>query len=419
MGYWLQGIQLSTGPAMSKLSQDTSVNVAEFPIYGSDTVEIQIVSIANRNMQISIPIRKDDTTSTEQVEYVVDNLNGLLSRLSPLHVRSDEVPIYGSSKDVFVVLTGMKVDWQAGTQADSLIAIVNLDCMVVGTPDSCFGIFAVKSQMRAGDYVGVIAGRSTIGLPTSSLGFVPNANQQVLESRNGTTMLDLGHTTYGFCDDTTAQEAEDVDVGEVRFNIDTTNMAFLNNGVKIYDEGFSPRKRVLSRYHDFTGNLAIESELYRIVMNAAAGTVAMYNFTGTGTYAGSPFETFRFFGMTGFNVVINKDEMVRVHGNNGDYLEIERGKDPVIKVNELGANVGFGYTQQAGTALATTGSVNYVQLSANCWIASNYQFDTTVGQTIVTRYTSDPPVDQVFSIIYWGSGMPSSGRHREVLKEIS
>ncbi len=404
---------------MTRLRQDTGVNVAEYPIYGSDAIEIQIVSIANRNMQISIPIRKEDVGDDEQVEYVVDNLNGLVARLSPLHIRSDDVAIFGSSKDVFVVLTSMSVDWQAGTAAANLTAVVNLDCIVIGTPDSVFGLFAVKSQMRNGNYVGVIAGRSTIGMPYSAPGFVPNVNQTALSPvRNGTIMLDLGHATTGFCDDTTGQEAEAVDIGEVRFNIDTTNLNFLANAVKVYDEGFTPRKRVLSRYHEFTGDLVIESELYRIVIDTTAEVVKMHNFTGVGTYSVSPFESFSFDGMTKANVVINKDEIVRVHLNTGQYLEIERGKDPVIKLTELGSPDGFDFTISASQTDATTASINYVELAANVYVCSNYEFDVAL-QNIKTRTPLNPPGDQVFSVVYYTGDFSTSGRNREVLKEVS
>jgi hypothetical protein len=314
----------------------------------------------------------------------------------------------------------MAVDWQAGTAAASLTANVNIEAIIVGTPDSVFGIFAVKSQMRNGDYVGVIPGRSTIGLPYSAPGFVPNVNQQILSpSRNGTLMLDLGDTTYGFCDDTIAQEAEAVDIGEVRFNIDTANLNFLTNAVKVYDEGFSPRKRVLSRYHEFQGNLAMESELYRIVCDPVASLVRMYNYTAPGVYAGSPFESFTFLGMNGFNLVLNKDEICRVHLNSGDYIELERGKDPVVRLSELGSSGGFYYTLAASQSLATTSTDNYVNIAPQVYLCSNYEFEVLTNKNVRTKTPLTPPTDQVFSIVYYTGSFATDGRNREVLKEIS
>lgn len=417
MPIYLQGFQLTTNAAITSLKEGIKSNVVTHSFYGSDVIEVEQVSINERSITFSMLLRKEDMVSNEQVEFVVNNIQGLVSRMAPLQLHCDEHPLYGGSNDIFIVADSFDVDWQTGKVATDMVAIINFTGKIIGTPRNLFGVYGVKSQRRNGDYTGQIAGRSTIGLPFFGNTFIAGSNITYLEVRNGTQMLNLGDTTTGFANDVASQAALEVQAGEVKFNIDVASNNFTLNGVRLYDEGYAVRKRVYSKTHEILGDCTIENELYRVTMRVATGAIDFYASTGVnGSYSATKFQSI-IFPVLGFNQVnlsLNSDEIVRVKMNSGDYLEMERGKDPVLVLNKNDS--GFTYSNGPTTTIQTTGSVNYLNIDTNVYVASNHQFRSV--SRLVTPLVNGT-LDQVFQFIYYTGTFSSSGRNRECLKEIS
>jgi len=418
MGYFLQGLQLADGPIMSKFSDETSINIVEHALYGNNAVQVEIVSVSSKEIQISLPLGKAWIGTSQEVEFVANNLKGLVTRLTPLHLLSEDVPIVGNFNEVFIAVSSVNIDWKTGTIATELWATVNISALIIGPPSTLLARYAVKSSQRDGSFEGDIAGRSVVGLPAHDVSFLTRVNQIVLEERNGTVMLDLNETVNnGFANDTTSAVAFDTEIGEVTFRLDTDDLKFLENSVQVYDEGYSPRRRVYSLEHDYQGDLAIETELYRIVVQSATSQWDFYESTGTiGDYEVSPFESIEpFIPYVSWQLVLNQDEIVRVKLDSQDYLEIERGKDPVIEL--MDPDAGFSYTVNAplGVQEDTSAGVNYIHIGNDVYITSNFHFSVETDRDVVSTLSTQ---DQVYSIMK-GADVITDGRNREVLKKIS
>lgn len=431
---------MSDGAAMSKFSVSTDVNIEEHNVYGNNYTEVQIVSMNNRRMNIEIPIRKEDLDEGIAVEDAIGNLQGLIDRMAPLHIRSDEVPMFGNSHDVFVYVNSMNVDWQAGTAADSLIANVKLNCGLLGTPKNLNAKICARSQMRDGDYATTLARRSVIGLPYFSPGFDPAINVQGSFSRGGTTMLDLS-AQGGFADDSVGIGAFHGDAGEVVFSLDVEDMNYLKNSNLVYDLGVSPKLRVYDNYHDFTGSCEIIAGMTKLVIDKDNQKIQVWfladdtetlNAAWTGKHRCNFLVNF-----DSYTIVMNKDEITRIKFDNGDYLEVERGKAPVYHPADPFNGILFQIISPSdyagdGSTNETPGSEkNYVHLYEDSgpthdwssWgMASNYGFDfVTEGSNYrwQSKYTPISGIDdQVFSIIPMKNSTDDEFA-REVLTEIS
>lgn len=419
MAYYISGLQVANGPAMTKLQSKTKANVQETAIYGSDTVEVDIVSLNGRELAIELYLANDESGVSEDTEVLIENMEGLMERLSPLHIRSDEVPIYGTNKDVFVVIKEMDTDWETGTRGDRLIAKAKLNCIIVGTPKSMVAKYGIRSQTRNGDYNGLIEGRSVVGLPYASPGFPSNVNFPALEQRNETYVYGLASQPNGFANDTLSSPALEVKSGDIRFKLDVDGLNFLENAVKVFDEGYSPRRQIFSRHHNFQGDLTIEHDLYKIRVDPLAAKFFMYEATGLGTYEGSPFVGISPATFTTMSLTINREEMVRVKTSAGDYIEVERGKDPVIQLsNTTLGMVHDGPTPVNGATDESQGTPrNYIEVDTGIFVASNYGFTCTDSGII--KHKSVELLEDAVYMVSTDSNFVSSGRYKEILKEIS
>lgn len=337
MALWLQGLQIGDRPVMTQMREALKSNVNTTSFYGSDAIEVEMVSLGGKEYQISILLDNcsfDDPDSKNAIEYLENAIQGLIHRNAPVFAVSDDHPLHGGSKEIFLAIKDYNVNWTTGTRPTDMSAVVNITAEFLGTPSHLMGRYCVSVLHRGSDYEGIIPSRSTVGLPETGGSFVSTIFIPTLEARYNTKMSDIGNPDTGFANDTLTALDGDVEVGDILFPLDNTNQVFLNNAVKVYDEGLSPRLRVTNKEHLFVGNLVIETELYRIVIvndpTNADDRVELFAGTGTGNYEVTAFETIRMGLFNKMNTIVNQDEFVRVRFDTGNYLEIERGKDPVI-----------------------------------------------------------------------------------------
>lgn len=422
MAFYIHGLKLGDGPIATRLSSGTDINTREDSIFGATATEVEIVSIGRKSIDLEILLDGDCFDSIDHpVEYISEHMTGLVERLCPLHLRSDEIPIYGGSKDVFVMITSHSVDWKTGTRADQMRARISLSGSILGTLGNLQAKYGVISQTRNGDYTGLTK-KSIVSIPGAPVGgFIQTHNIAAWERRNGTLMIDLGDPATGFANDKVDSLAFDSDVGELIFSLDLTNRNYLNNEINVYDDSFSPRMRVYSTTHEFMDDITIESELYKIVVDQSASTLTLYPAVGVGVYDAVPFTTVTMPTFNFISMVMNKEHFVRFKTDVGDYFELERGKDLLVQLQNNDAG---GFSISNAFTGSTTGSVNYVTVSGNFNIGSNYQFTVTGGA--IAPVTANL-ADQVYQFAFHDTALvtePAGGnglasRMKECLKEIS
>lgn len=423
MSFHIKGLLLSDGPSMSSLEHSLNANVSASPLFGSDALEVDITNVTDDNISMSVLVDKTNVSTAEEAEFLVEQLLGLQRTLEPLHVSSTDTPIVGTAKDVFVAVSGMSVQWRAGTASDNLQAIVDIKGTVIGPAHALITSYGVTSMQRPTDFTS-LAGQSTIGLPSSDR--ILNANIPLKDTRNGTKIFSLGKSgNVGFADDTAGAEEFEARSGKVKFVLDFKDRDYLSNSIQVWDLGYSPKRRIHSKDHVFVGKVQIDTELYRIELDTTTSRIHLYEGTAIGTYPNYPtaLETFTVNEFDDLTFTHLTDAFIRVRFVTGEYLEIERGKDPVIQLSRPSDGLTYSVQTAKGSTETTSASVNYVELGSGLWVASNRDFSVDTNNKILAANTSR--FDTFFSLIFIpgstgdASQLTATGRNREILKEIS
>lgn len=427
--FYLHGIKLSDDSPLSQLTLSQRVNVNSTAIVGSDVRDMEITSMEDDRISFRVPLGKQWIADEDTLQGLMGQIRGLIQRLTPLHVHSEDLDILEGSKEAFIIVEDISYDYFAGRKADELVAFVQIEAQIVGTPNTMLGKYILSCVQRGSDFSGRIAPRSVYGLPKGSV----NVSTTILENRINTPVVNLGHASTGFADDTLTVTEGTVNTGKVTFDMNTASRTFLTNSIKVYDDGYSPRKRVISRNHQFVGQCIIESDLYKIVIQFSTPKILFYEATSEGVYSGSVFERIVIGAFTRVAITNSQDEFLRIRFNTGEYLEIERGKDPVItlasatqtfayEVNALlvSSEGGYDFSEydtETYVTLDTQEAANYIHLGNNVYLASNRHFNITDGTRTVSLTSAPEPTDAVFAIIK--SDVPNTGRNREILKELT